>query len=104
MKILTDLLHLLMCQKHHETDMMKLINRHEGKCYYYLESDIAGGELMEDHLHWAMVAGQFKKSYGFNTDEEALEFVKKTIEISRSARELTQGNRLKVDFLMTLLQ
>jgi hypothetical protein len=83
--------------------MMRLHERREKLCYYYLECDIAGGEGMPDHEDWIATADQFKKALGFNSDAEALAFVKKSIFISQEVRALTGGNSLKIDFLMSLL-
>jgi len=103
MKVLIDLLHLLLCQKAHEHDMLKLSEGRPEVCYYYLECDISGGEEMADHLEWASTSNHFKSAMGFSTTEEALEFVKEGISITQDIRTLVGDNKLKLDFLMSLL-
>lgn len=103
MKMLTDMLHLLLCQHAHESDMMKIIDRVEHKCYYYLENDIAGGSTMQDHVEWVKIVNNFKTSLSLTSDEEALEFVKRCIKISQQVREITGADGGKKNFLMSLL-
>ena len=103
MKILTDMLHLLLCQHPHESDMMKIVDRTDAKCYYYLENDIAGGEEMQNHLEWINIVNNFKTSLSLASDEEALNFVKECIKISQRSRELVGSDDGRKNFLMSLL-
>lgn len=100
---LVDLLHLLLCQKTHIYDMMKLHQRSHNSCYYYLENDISGGEHMPDHESWLAISENFKASLGFRSDQEALKFVKDSIELSRTLRALVNGCPEKLHFIKTIL-
>ena len=104
MKAYTDLLHLLMCQKAHETDMLKLSDRSPQRCYYYLEKDISGGDTFPDHEEWKEVARRFTLSMGFKSEEETLAFIRETITITQKLRELVGDNSLKMDFIFSLLK
>lgn len=103
MKPLVDMLHLLICQQPHIYDIMKIVHREDGFCYYYLETDIADGEHLPDHVKWQEIVNKFTKSIGASSDKEALEFVKKCIDISQSIRELVGTNQAKMQFLQTLI-
>lgn len=104
MKELTDLLHLLMCQRVHETDMMKFADRAQSKCYYYLEGDIAGGDQMPDHIEWHDVTNRFIASLEFSSKDEALAFVKECILQSQEIRSLTENHSMRIEFLLSLLK
>lgn len=104
MKELQDLLHLLMCQRVHETDMLKLSERSQSKCYYYLESDIAGGDEMPDHAEWYSVTNRFIASLEFSSKDETLRFVKECILQSQEIRSLTENHSMRIEFLLTLLK
>jgi len=103
MKTLTDMLHLLLCKKSHIYDMMKITERESNYCYYYLENDISGGDDMEDHLEWLSIVRNFKSALNLTSDEQALEFIKKVIEISRSIQELSNGDDAKIHFIMSII-
>ena len=103
MNSLTDLLHLLLCQHVHIYDMMEFSNRRLEKCYYYLENDIAGGDHMPDHLEWNKIKENFKTSLNFKSDQEALRFVKESIEIAQRLHRLTNNCPHKIAFLKTIL-
>jgi len=105
MNPLIDLLHLLICQSPHVTDMLKIIDRSgdDGLCYYYLENDITGGDAMESHLHWYTVLKNFKNTLGFKSDEEALAFLKRCISVSQEMQSITSGNQHKEAFLKSIL-
>jgi hypothetical protein len=104
MKELTDLLHLLMCQHVHETDMLKLTERIQSKCYYYLEADIAGSDELPDHQEWQDITTRFVASMNFSNKEETLRFVRESILLSQEIRSLTENQSMRVDFILTLLK
>jgi len=103
MKPLIDLLHLLICPHTHITDMMQIVERKDGYCYYYLENDIADGDSMPDHLKWKEVVEQYKASLGFSSDKEALEFVRKCITISQDIQKLCGSNGRKLGFVKSII-
>jgi hypothetical protein len=104
MRPLIDLLHILLCKKHHVYDMMKLHSRCEGSCYYYLECDVAGGETLPDHLEWEAFSEDFKLALELSSDKEALDFVKDSIKLSQEIRKLTEENGGRLDFIRGLLR
>ena len=103
MKALVDMLHLLLCQMPHIYDIMKIVHREEGNCYYYLENDIAHGDTLPDHLKWRRVVENFKASTGMVTDKEALEFIKRSIECTQNIKRLVGTNESKMNFIRTLI-
>ena len=103
MNELTDLLHLILCQDQHLYDMMKLKDRHEGICYFYLEEQIASDKPMEDHVRWKEVTEKFKSSLNLQSDEEAIEFIKQCIKVSADLRELVYDNENRLNFIHRLL-
>jgi len=103
MKVLTDLLHLLLCNNPHVTDMMKILERSQGCCYYYLENDIAGGDDMPNHEQWHKITEQFKASLNLKSDSEALSFIRDAIQISQQIQNLADGNQKKLSFIKTIL-
>lgn len=103
MKQLIDLLHLLLCQKPHVYDILKLSERATTNCYYYLENDIADGNQLEDHLLWEEVKEKFKVSMDLKSDQEALNFVKRCIQFSQNINSLTNGNFARGEFVKMLI-
>lgn len=103
MKTLNDLLHIMLCKKPHVYDMMLFVHRQDGKCYYYLENDIAEGDTMPDHERWKKITSNLKASLGLTTDEEALEFVKEAVRLIQSINELSAGNDNKKAFILSIL-
>jgi len=103
MKQLIDLLHTLLCESKHESDMMKIMDRHKDCCYFYLENDVAGGDTMPDHLKWYEVFKKFKESLDLASDQEAADFLRQSLEVSQKVRNLTGGNQARVSFIRTLL-
>jgi len=85
--------------------MLKIIDRSgdDGLCYYYLENDIAGGDMMESHLHWHNVLNNFKNTLGFKSDDEALAFLKRCISLSQEMQSIISGNHHKEAFLKSIL-
>jgi hypothetical protein len=103
MKQLVDLLHIILCSKPHESDMMKILDREEVSCYFYLENDIADGEEMADHKLWEENGEKFKISMGFSEDKEALDFVRECIKISHQIQSISNENKFRMAFIKSLL-
>ena len=104
MNPLIDLLHLLLCQTKHVTDMMKIVDRdNDDGCYYYLENDISGGTAMYDHVKWAKITVNFKSTLGFASDEEALAFLRRCIALSQEMQSVINGDSHKEKFLKSIL-
>jgi len=102
MKQLTDLLHILLCNKVHVYDIMGLRNRIEGQCYYYLECDIAEGDTMPDHTEWEKFTSAFKSALEFNDDEEVLDFIRKAVKMSQEFQVLSSSNNHRATFIKNL--
>ncbi len=100
---LSELLHLLLCKERHIYDMMKLDPRLEGMCYYYLEANIASEIPQPDQARWVDIKEKFKGSLEFSSDQEALEFVKKVLQLSMDLNELISGNHARMSFVRELL-
>lgn len=105
MKTLIDILHILLCDKNHPTDMMAIVERSEGEfcCYYDLENDIAEGDTMPDHIVWKEKTEGFKIGMGFTSDQEALDFVKEALKISHQINSLSSGNSYRASFIKQIL-
>lgn len=103
MKSLTDLLHILLCTKNHASDMMAILDRKDGVCYYYLENDIADGESMSDHTLWKSNIEKFSISMSFKDEQEALEFVQEVIKISHQIQSLANGDKGRLAFIKNLI-
>ena len=97
MKALVDLLHILLCQQEHTYDVMKITTRHSNDCYcyFYIENDISGGELMPDHLQW--------KEISLKSDEEAINFLRDLIKLSQDSKKLSGGNINRLQFIQSIL-
>ena len=102
MQALSDILHILLCKDPHSYNMIELPIRLAGKCYYYLECDVAEGQEMPDHIKWAAFADDFKIALDLTNDKEALEFIKGAIKLSQQLEELTEGNKSRWDFITRL--
>ena len=102
MKQLTDLLHILLCDKVHVYDMMSLRDRIKDNCYYYLECDIAEGDTMPDHIEWKEFTSAFKSALEFNDDEEVLDFIRKAVKMSQEFQVLSSSNSHRATFIKNL--
>lgn len=103
MKSLTDLLHILLCTKKHCSDMMDILDRKDGVCYYYLEDQIDDGHCMPDHLLWAENTEGFKASLNFPSDGEAMTFLKEVMQLSHRLQTLSGGDRARAAFIKSIL-
>ena len=105
MKALIDLLHILLCQQEHTYDVMRITTRspNDSYCYFYIENDIAGGELMPDHLHWKSITDKFKTSLSLRSDEEAINFLRDLIKLSQDSKKLSDGNINRLQFIQSIL-
>lgn len=102
MSTLSDILHILLCQEPHIYDMMQIVERKNSNCYYYLESDIADGDTMPDHIKWDKLVKTFCNSLNLS-EQEAMEFVKEVLRVSQEVRDLAQGNPDKLNFIINIL-
>ena len=103
MKQLVNLVHLLLCQEQHLYDMLKVNDRHDGICYFYLEEQIASDNPMDGHVKWEKVTENFKNSLNLETDEEALEFLRRILSMTQELGELVDGNENRLNFITQLL-
>lgn len=104
MKALIDTLHILLCKTPHVYDMMRFMDRKPDCCYYYLENDIADGESLPDHLKWAEVVEQFKVHLNLTSDQEAMEFIKKSLTLANDLRNLVGDNTDRLEFVRSLMR
>ena len=104
MKQLIDLLHLLLCDKPHSSDMMSIISRDSETCHYYLENDISEGEEMEDHKIWTSKVEGFKLGMALKDDKEALQFLQDCVKLSHKLQGLSNGNNLRKTFIKGLFE
>lgn len=102
-KKLIDLLHLLLCDKQHSYDMLEISNRIDNLCYYHLENDISEGDSMDDHLTWTHTTEGFKVSMDIRSDEDALEFVRECIRLTRDINSIAGDNKFRKSFIKSLL-
>ena len=103
MKSLTDLLHILLCNKPHVIDMMAILDRQTGVCYYYLEDQIDGGQMMEDHLVWIKNTEALKASLNFDSDNAAMNFLKGLMKLSHEVHILSEGQPERLAFIKSIL-
>ena len=103
MKALIDVVHILLCNSEHVYDMMKIVERKEGFCYYYLECDIAGSSDLPDHIRWSKIVEKFKTQLNLKSDQEALDFIKEAVRISQELRELVDNNDNRLNFIKGLV-
>lgn len=103
MKQLTDLIHLLLCQEAHIYDMMKINDRHDGICYFYLEDQVASDGHQTDHVKWDKIVSNFKNSLNLKSDEEALEFLRQVLSMTQKLGELVDGKENRLNFITQLL-
>lgn len=103
MKQLTDLIHLLLCQEQHIYDMMKVKDRHDGICYFYLEEQIASDSPQCDHVKWEKIVENFKNSLDLKSDDEALEFLREVLSMTQKLGALVNRKENRLNFIMELL-
>ena len=103
MKSLTDLLHILLCNKPHATDMMAILDRQKGFCHYYLEDQIDEGQTMEDHLIWIKNTEALKASLNFESDTAAMNFLKSLMKLSHEVHILSEGQPERLAFIKSIL-
>lgn len=103
-KTLIDIVHIILCRLPHIYDMMEISNRKDNLCYYYLECDISECDSMPDHIKWLNVIRQLKESLQIKSDQELLDFIKKSIQMSQELRELIQGNEFRLEFIKGLIK
>lgn len=101
-KQLIELLHLLTCKEQHLYDMMKIRDRHDGICYFYLEARIES-DNKPDYDKWEKLVENFKNSLNLGSDEEALEFIKQCITVSKDLGMLVENNENRLMFIHQLL-
>lgn len=104
MKQLLDLIHILLCDKKHEHNMIAIIERNPNLCYFYLENDISEGDKMEDHLKWYDNMEGFKAGMSLADDKEALDFLQNCIKLSHKVQDLSCGNPYRKAFIKQLLE
>lgn len=100
---LTDLLHMLLCDKSHCYNPPELLDRKPYQCYYYIECDIADGHLEPDHITWEAITEEFKLSLEFSSDQEALEFVQKCLKTTHELHNFCDS-KSRWEFLIALLK
>ena len=71
-----DLVHSILCKKHHTHRIEDLNEPRKPKmCYYYLEGQVEHGENMKDHKAWAKKAQEISTQLAFTSDEEMVKFI-----------------------------
>ena len=98
---LTDLLHLLFCQKKHTTNLLDLGKENKG-CQYIIEHQLADAWIQPDHLAWLGECDKFLLELGVRDPQIALEILIKIIKISKEFRELLQQHPNIRPYLATL--
>lgn len=104
MSTLVDTLHIFLCKTPHSYDMLDLMDRKSGLCYYYLEHDIAECDTMPDHIRWQEVTEQFKKHLNLTSDQEAVEFIKRAIKLAGELRQLVGDNKDRLEFVKEVIR
>lgn len=104
MKPLVDLLHLLLCDRPHTYTIEDIVlrNKLDNTCFFYVENDIADGYDMEDHLKWREILEKFKQDLDLHTDKDTLNFIKESISLSQTYRNLIQDNPERSTFVKSL--
>lgn len=103
MSQLIDLIHALLCKNTHTYDMLEMLNRVEGTCYYYLESDAEHPEKQPDHINWNIVTEHLKDELALSTDEDALTFIVTALRAIQDIRKVTGTNKKRIKFIKKLM-
>ena len=98
---LTDLLHLLFCQKKHCANILDIHKEGKG-CKYIIEHQLADAWIQEDHLLWLDECDKFLVELGIEDPQKALDIIIKIIKISREFREILQQHPSIRPYLATL--
>jgi hypothetical protein len=83
--------------------MEEIVERSTGKCYFYIEEQIASDDILPDHLRWLEVLKNFKISMGLHSDQEALVFLTESLKTLEKFNDLTAGKGIRRDFLLSLI-
>ena len=85
---LTELFHLLLCNKPHGKRMEDLQNRQEGVCYFKLESVLDSRWDCESHKEMMLRTLAICEDLGFDSADSALAFFSRTIKLCQQLNEL----------------
>ena len=81
-----DLVHSILCKKHHTHRIEDLNEPRKPKvCYYYLESQVDQGENMKDHLRYAEELKIITEHLGIQSDGEMTKFINTLLRVAGSA-------------------
>ena len=81
-----DLVHSILCKKHHTHRIEDLNEPRKPKmCYYYLEGQVEHGENMKDHLRYAEELKIITEHLGIQSDGEMTKFINTLLRVAGSA-------------------
>jgi hypothetical protein len=87
---LVNTLHALFCDSKHSSNMHDLMNgRVSGRCYYYMEENLAECWDMEDHKYWQEQADKLMTDLKVSSPEEALRSIYRTLDVVEKVNELS---------------
>ena len=90
MNKLANMLHSLCCDKEHSESMEDLVNPSDLKCHFYLEQTIENTWAERDHVKWAGEARLFVDDLGASSPDEALDILRKVMNVVRAATVLLE--------------
>jgi len=99
---LTNIIHILLCDRSHEDAMEKLLSsgRDEETCYYYLEENLAECWELADHRHWLEQARKIKNDLKASSESEALRSIYKILDLIENVNNLSEEEyKLFIQFL-----
>jgi hypothetical protein len=85
---LTELFHVLFCNKRHAREMEELQNRQPDVCYYKLESVLDSCWNCESHKKMMIYTLTLCDDLGFDSADVALAFFSRTLELCQQLNEL----------------
>lgn len=90
MNKLANMLHSLCCDKEHSNDMGDVLNPNDINCHFYLEQTIENTWTERDHVRWTNEARVFMEDLGAKSPDEALDILRKVMNVVRAATILLE--------------
>ena len=91
---LAEMLHAVLCNKKHEDEMIMLVERAPGYCYWYLEDNLADTWTHDDHHYWRMAAKKILDNFEKlqSTEAQIDEAIQCMLKIARAMMDFKMVN------------
>jgi len=103
MNKLAGMLHSLCCDRQHSDDMNDVANPSDYRCHFYLEQSMEDPWTERDHVKWTSEARTFIDDLGAKSPEEALDILRKVMNVVRAASILLEEYPAARDMLVRLV-